>query len=170
MRIIVVEPEKESRPGISDFLSGQGYLAQPVRHFEDALRRIEQSRGEVDVVFSGCSLELETSSKMFKVMNAFFPSVTLLLKVQDLCSVQACQALDSGVRAFIQEPVSHGELLSLLKQIEDHRRRRRILRVPRFSEWEPAAPLTPEQKAEMLQTATDRKEESARQEGLSAQG
>lgn len=149
MKILVVEPDTESQQEMTDFLAGQGYAAKAVHRFEDALAKVEQSSGQVDVILSGCSLEVESSGKMFKVMKAFFPTVTLLLRVEDSCSDQAREALDSGVRAFIKEPIVHGELLSLLKQIEEHRQRRRILRVPRFSDWDPGAPLTSEEKAAM---------------------
>jgi len=129
MRLVIAEDDQRANGNLTDFLSRQGHRVASTVKSLDYLEEVRRRDGDFDVLLCGFSEGTTDDIIFLKAVKGQYPQATTLVMISDPNSFAAVQALKSGVHAFIQRPVRHAELTTLLRQIEEHRSRRNVLQV-----------------------------------------
>ncbi|MFQ5648813.1 MAG: response regulator [bacterium] len=114
-RILIVEDDCNTRVGLSEILSEEGYDIVAVETAEAALERIET---DIDILLSDLRLPCKSGLELVKEFKSLRPA--LIAIIMTAYSTPECyiEGKDIGVEAWLTKPLNVENLLSLLKKTQ----------------------------------------------------
>ncbi len=117
--IMVVDDEKDIRGVVQEFLSGCGYR---VRTFEDgakAFEAFEKDPDQFDLIITDMTMPGMTGAEFSIRVLTLRPGIPIILCTGYSETFSEADALETGIRKYVQKPVETRSLAALIREILD---------------------------------------------------
>ena len=119
MKILIIEDEKELRKSLSDFIEGEGFIAENCATYDEAVDKV--SAHNYDLLILDIGLGVHNGLDLLRSMKARLKDTgVIILSARDSFD-DKIDGLDLGADDYITKPFHFGELKARIRSV--HRRR-----------------------------------------------
>ena len=117
--IMIVDDEELIRKSCKEFIKDYGYQVQTVRNGIEALDIFKTNAAQFDFIITDMTMPGLTGDKLATELLKIRPDIPIVLCSGFSDTISRAKAIELGIREYVQKPISHKELLVLIRNILD---------------------------------------------------